>query len=832
MFFDRDEGEDLKRNISSLIKSCSKIYEQLIIDWDAVEDNIDKKSLIPDIDLMISSDYFFWENPILKELKYLEHYKRIKEYLKTRKKQNNDIEEKIKTEYRRVAIMAILIDSFAHNMSAHSLTALNWWFKRRAKIIDKVDQLKETGQNLEDNKDIPAMFLTSHPLSSSIQPMIKFLLEKGAFWTSLNREHNFGGISNNLYDVLWHNFICNPLYLGSIAFSEGIKKVNINVTIIEKSEIAENFGFERPKTIKKSDDGILLDGDLATIDLDHIYNPNEKAEETEQLHSEFVRLGSKHKVLKKELQQCNVFFPGGIAGYHAFFTILENEIRNVKHYNADALKAMKDEGLTLNISLEKAYLKGEAIPGRLYRIGVWLKYPLEVDYKLLTGRLESLSSDIINTNNKPKLGGIYQDKVCAAMLFNNNFLSAENKETDKDKNYYPWVKSGYGEILHNDIAKYTDWEVSWRRFSDGDDTDNRQNYIEKAFENGKIGYIKKFLHLWKGEFVKYIDEATDLGWENINRFKFITTPKENNEDVIKKVRDKDIIRIIQGHEDCTEIEAYQLWFEKWFGKNEMAVDFYIDNQNVGQIIANEEGVSYYNVDDLRGDIYKAKANKYSEYETFEMDFVHGKGKKIGGNEEKETYYYRSHGIFFVKFCGGLKPEYATMRSLLAAELLETINTKICIFDNRIANRVPTIYKKFYDKNWGLSIFEEEQSEWNRMRDNGFDKFHFLVVHLSFIEAFKDKHGQKKYSEKNIETFIENEILINSTIKEKAGENFILVITTGRGRSEWWENIKSTKHTKFVTFRPVEALIEAVESGISIGDDIEVKYNLTKVLFGS
>ena len=42
------------------------------------------------------------------------------------------------------------------------------------------------------------------------------MLEKGAFWTSLNREHSFGGIINNLYDVLWDNFISNPLYLGRL----------------------------------------------------------------------------------------------------------------------------------------------------------------------------------------------------------------------------------------------------------------------------------------------------------------------------------------------------------------------------------------------------------------------------------------------------------------------------------------------------------------------------------------------------------------------------------------------------------------------------------------
>lgn len=40
-------------------------------------------------------------------------------------------------ELRRQAIMSILIDSYAHNISAHSLTALNWWFKQRVDYVNK-----------------------------------------------------------------------------------------------------------------------------------------------------------------------------------------------------------------------------------------------------------------------------------------------------------------------------------------------------------------------------------------------------------------------------------------------------------------------------------------------------------------------------------------------------------------------------------------------------------------------------------------------------------------------------------------------------------------------
>ena len=97
---------------------------------------------------------------------------------------------------------------------------------------------------------------------------------------------------------------------------------------------------------------------------------------------------------------------------------------------------------------------------------------------------------------------------------------------------------------------------------------------------------------------------------------------------------------------------------------------------------------------------------------------------------------------------------------------------------------------------------------------------FLILHLSFIESF----DRQKYTANEIDAFVRNEI----GILEELPENFIMVITTGRGRSGWLETIENPK----ITFRPIESLVDALEDGLSMQDFFQVKYNLTKVLMGS
>ncbi|MCB0846797.1 MAG: hypothetical protein KDE26_26290, partial [Bacteroidetes bacterium] len=59
-------------------------------------------------------------------------------------------------------------------------------------------------------------------------------------------------------------------------------------------------------------------------------------------------------------------------------------------------------------------------------------------------------------------------------------------------------------------------------------------------------------------------------------------------------------------------------------------------------------------------------------------------------------------------------------------------------------------------------------------------------------------------------------------------NFMLIITSGRGRGNWFE---ATQHPQ-ISFRTIEALVNAAEYGLSLEDDFQVKYNFANVFFGS
>ena len=178
-------------------------------------------------------------------------------------------------------------------------------------------------------------------------------------------------------------------------------------------------------------------------------------------------------------------------------------------------------------------------------------------------------------------------------------------------------------------------------------------------------------------------------------------------------------------------------------------------------------------------------------------------------------------------------EIKKLNESILAEFLETALTKITIFDNRIKQRFTDIDNKtdMFKKQLNLEVFKESDSEWENWKNSDeHSNFNILVMHLSFVESLKDKE-EKKYGEKRINEFIEDEIL--NSDQNQSRDNFTFVITSGRGREAWWSSIESeSKYAQFTIFKPIESLLTAVESGISYNDHFDVKYNLTKVLLGS
>ncbi|MGB0522260.1 MAG: hypothetical protein ACPGJS_04840, partial [Flammeovirgaceae bacterium] len=242
----------------------------------------------------------------------------------------------------------------------------------------------------------------------------------------------------------------------------------------------------------------------------------------------------------------------------------------------------------------------------------------------------------------------------------------------------------------------------------------------------------------------------------------------------------------------------------------------IRNTPIGLLQLDEQGeVSYRNYLDLYGKF---------ELESFTgriIELSHG-DQQAGVSQQ--LCEIRSHGTFLKHFYAGNGfsgiNNYRFEKSSLLIELFEAIDTKVCVIDNRIHKRMPENKRQTLEEQLNLHVFPEKDVVWHQEISNMLKGCNFLILHLSFIESF----SRQKYTANQIDEFVNKEI----GMLEELPENFIVVITTGRGRSGWLETIDNPK----ITFRPIESLVEALEDGLSMQDFFQIKYNLVKVLMGS
>lgn len=871
----KDEDKIKNKNeYQRLIQQFSREYEGILLDWDLVGANMEKLSLVEEDIKWLTSEEFkdhAEKVSILKELDYINYYKNNASYFLSRVKQSNQVPIFLKNEHRKRAIISILIDSYAHNISAHSLTVLKWWFQQRAstrevlqdleKEIKKHESFAEWSPSLKDYlvekfpgnytlEDIEKGILRDLarwidivsrrmekgeylpvrdqflPLAEQLHPLFKFLLEKGAFWSGITRDQQFGGEIKNLYDVLWSDFINNPLYLGTIAYSEGIKQLNIHLRFYKGHKFkGQRETFRRDYEVESHTDGTLLSGLFATVNVGGVATKN--------FTHTYVEKSKKYEQLAEKLATCEVFFPGGVVGKHSFFTLIENEIRNVKHFSEKKLIEMRKNGLNLYISIRPGTLSGsleskkKAKEKQLYKIGVWLGHLsdlYEAQQNLVVRRLLQLKQDIIDPDtNQARLGGNFQDKICSAMLFNNSFISVEQSiETDRNKNYYPWIRSSYSTGLNEDKVSETDYEVKNSTLKQA-----IEDLSENSAEHAREGYFKKHFHLWQGKNVFHLRNKSMLEQENVARFKMVALA----DDQLKhEARKAGVIRVLEYEEEqhLDTISAYQIWLNKWL-KNKKSHLRMVQGEEttIGHLVFDKDTTQYYSEDDFY-DLDEDVQDVYSSdlYHQSELHFGHGGNSKV----DSQLLAIRSHGVLSNHFFENLLDindfDLATISKERTYELLEVLQTKVCIFDKRIAERVKEKNKRDYLKKYlNCGIYWEEPAKWEEVKKEGLSSYHFIVVHLSFIEALKNKQG-KKYSEERIVEFIDEQV------GDQLSDDCIFVVTTGRGRAKWWRKLESSKYMSYATFRPVEMLIEAVESACMLNDDMNLKFNLVKVLFGS
>lgn len=944
--------EKASEEIGKIIKIFSREYEGVVLDWDLAEDNTSKMFAIEKairIAIVLASA---GSNHLFKELGYLEYYRRHYTYFLKRLELQNAIPGQLYQQSQKNAITTILIDSFAHNVSAHSLTALNWAFKERSKIVEHALRQRElnmaklelrlkgiTGQaqatdlsEFLQQEVVPLLEawrpaaestdnggkngIAAHPLpmSRELQPLLKFLLEKGAFWSGVTRDYGFGGEIKSLFDTLWQEFLNNPLYLGTIAQTENITKIDFRVIVYEPEEKSSWEG----GVVRKK---IAIEGVLASINVnrsrkkDHIEyreSDGKEIDETqsyallgeEKLHyqdypemrirSNFVDPGRNYPKLREALKATHVFFPGGVVGRHALFTMLENEIRNVKHYSGQTLKRLQQTGkpLTLVISVQERHVENSKISDEkeLYKIGVWLDLDTDLCQKiyrkdsstyLIERRFSMLMQDIIDeTETKaPRLGGNYQDKVCAAMLFNNRFRSVQlgddnvhrprgMQDRPRDRHYYPWIIPATS-CISTDGMEHIDFEIT-RDYGDrlkDTEADFEKAYTELFDTEAKIktGRLKKYFHLWRGTDVKTLQENDTKmwEWENPSRFRFVFLD-DTKKTELSRIREFGVIRVLccsslEG--DCLSVvEAYRFWLQQW-----------LEGQPPFAYLFKRREERNSTPTDMRHLIYDGQNEHIAYFSNKRPDHIppekvktlvlaHGGGG--GGGAQPTDLRYRSHGFFQ----GNKLDRIADFNNLrqhgtsdeqekhlgLAAEFLEAVETKVAIFDNRVHQRIVKRQDEssaggdLFSSALNLLIAQEElpgldgQGIWENAKAGFLKSVHFLVIHLSYIEhILKEKYGNKVDKDAaEIGFFVQNELQDIAYRNGRARDNFILVITSGRGRDEWWQKLRHSKNKadreclKFTTFRPVESIISVVEDNVNREDDIDLKYHLIKVLFGS
>lgn len=933
-----------KHSIGNIIKTFSYEAEAIMLDWEMIGENIDLISAVRNIVDEVCSPEFQERlknepNQIFQELNYIEYYLKNEPYYRKRLEQSDEVTERIYMGSLLNAIVTILIDSYAHNVSAHSLTSINWQLKLRAENLRQRAISKETLEN--DRKAIEKYFNRAHltagakdavlnyvkatdsyinkakpthsstnyivdypgSLSSELQPLVGYLMEKGAFWSGVTRIQHYGGTIIDLFSLLWNDFLSNPLYLGTIARSEGISKIKLKIIIYEK-DTEFRTGAEMVKKTFKQVDGQPLMGILGEIDIKKsrkrdiskwrrgqnvlelsngtiLKLPHEKSDEEIDIlrdRSDFLQPGPNYFLYKKELTAIKLFLPGGVVGKHALFTIIENEIRNIKHYtNTGDLKSIQDNGLTLALSIQEVPLN-EDLPGHpLYQLGVWIHEPNTLSQKtekdesphLILQKYKLLHQDIIDPKTRiAQLGGNNQDKICASMLFNNTFQKVQNghnspfrniqKDNDRDRLYYPWIVSATA------INGATQEEAQTLVIEDFQLKGNQvdiTNFDRMYAHKGNSGYLKKLFHCWKGEEIKQLSPdylSTQSGgwneWENISRFKFLSlqgSPEEQL-DLYHKVRtETGVIRIIKYPVLLSENEsttaysnivqlAYKKWLRSWLGPQDRLIQF---EEATEQIVGNtrkkhERFAIYFSAGEKEsGEIRLIEPDDYDTIPactTLTLELAHGgKGTQIAPNKIRT----RTHGAYRRYYDEETVDGNRFPDRML--ELMETLFTKVVIFDSRARHRIRDSQEdrlsEVFARKLNLNIYSEKIEHWNTKKKE-IEEAHFVVIHLTFIEnLIKEKYRDKlKKGESWLGYFIEKEI----PQKARERENFVLVITTGRGRMNWWTELQESQtkehrtYLRFTTFRPIEPILNALENAQSKEDDLDLKHFLIKTLFGS
>jgi len=703
--------------------------------------------------------------------------------LKVDKIQENQLVEKSK-EYANVSI---LLDSFSHNIAAHSLSALSTYFAKRKNMLDerkinskiykkidieetnlygerrKINNIEKFYKEIDYNIDLikkkdsfslldiieyfgnirSEIFAIEHentrkpkiyiPISidNIIYNFINYLNEKAEFWSGVIQGETFGGEITSIYSVLW-SFINNPLFLGTIVANEQIHKIKFKID--NKEFVGIDFS--------------------AINDTDNSGN------------YKFIKLLNSFHEIKDIYKNRNIFLPGMNVGRQSLYTIFENIIRNIKHYKWEDIKG-KEIILNIDISSnDKTYLFNVGLEHNNFRD--------KMDFKKIVNNInEAFGKGTYDYELKqPIMGGNSQTLLCARQLFTKDFNN--NPESPLNMLY-------------------------------------EKNPITS---NHKEGCVSFSFVIWKGENIGCFKVEDEYKINNYSRYKIIVTDKSGKNSLLK--RDEGVIRIVESNNKVRDYSGlYGKWLKYWLDeKSDTRYNIKFDT-DCYEIVYKNNSIDFL---ETSGQEYKNS--------NYQIGFSHDA-------PEKEKLTIRNHGIF--------KKSLKDKLEETKFEIVEALLTGVYIIDNRIYE----IFKdkmnsKIIEDKLFLYIGQEIEESLNKVNNRSevifkfpqnneikiSKKINFLVIHLSFIESIYNKifKGEK------ITEFVKK---INECIIKR--DNFKLIITTGRARTDWKKFIKDYQESdlaSIVTYRSPYSLKKAMLSGILKSDDFELKYNLIKALFGS
>lgn len=779
--------------------------------------------------------------PLILKIAEIEHLlRRLKDSVKIR-------ENNLKT-----AIVSILVDSFAHNISAHSLSSIIWLFMKRKNILENRFEnhalskvMERACIGTENSSDVLVDIIPESEIKKISEEAGEDYSRLG--WKRTNYDADFFSLCDLLahideeylsrlftfkelpvdtvpnsptetprfpipldYEIFyflkylsgkssfWNGVARDATYGGEANnWYEVIFEFALNPLFL--GTISHTEGYNRilikVEIFSESDTKAPVKGEFLEIDIDDLMKADKTSSKT--FKNKHVIFPKDFASLKKELSKYNIFLPGGVIGQHALYTIFENTLRNIKH----SKKIKNGDKIIFNIVVQP-------LDSRIYSITIWLSNETQVTEKDVSTLEKSFEDSIITKRGKPKLGGNSQDRICAAMLFTNKFSEVENRRLRYErKPLLPWINFP-GLAPGVDIVKRS-FKI-WRgdiylkiKNTDRLKDENPARFMFSLFEpNPKIS---------KGKISGYglirILNTTELRPSQIT---------EKEQDIFNLIRQSSNSSRIANEKDKLAVKKvlYKIWNSKWI------------KHDTGKILI---GVC----DDRGCETFFRVLNKNNEWiierhddndGSQQVNFAHGEclGSNTSENSHSDILQYRNHGPLIKKFLKLLKCEIIDENR---DEFIETLLTRIVIIDNRIYDRVKE--KKKLDllkKNLFIDIYRETDVDLARLKSeiiNQENRSNFFILHLTFIESFKG------YSENNLDKFIKDFFK-----DQELNHNTKLIITTGRGRVLWRDSIENEEFVEHVILKPIDMLLAAIEDALIHKDDFMVKYNLLKILFGS